>query len=248
MQTSNPALRADTFSRPGTIVDMDNAMTVNGVISKTAILLLIVILTSAYTWTMFFKAGANTAAVTPWMIGGALGGLVLAFATVFKPNWASLTSPAYAACEGLFVGGLSAAMEASFPGIVIQATCLTFGTLFAMLAVYQMGWIKVNDTFRMIVASATGGIFVVYLISWILTFFGVSTNFLFGHGSFSILFSLFVVGIAALNFVLDFDVIYRGASRGAPKYMEWYGAFALMVTLIWLYIEFLRLVGNLRSR
>ena len=139
-------------------------------------------------------------------------------------------------------------MEASFPGIVIQATCLTFGTLFAMLAAYRLEWIKVTDTFRMIVASATGGIFVVYLISWILTFFGVSTNFLFGNGSFSILFSLFVVGIAALNFVLDFDVIYRGASRGAPKYMEWYGAFALMVTLIWLYIEFLRLVGNLRSR
>jgi len=248
MQTYNPALREDTFSQPGTVVDMDNAMTVQGVVNKTGILLLIVMLTAAFTWVKFFNAGGNPTVVTPWMIGGAVSGLILAFVTVFKSEWSATTAPLYAACEGLFLGGFSAILEASFPGIVIQATSLTFATLFAMLALYRMGWIQVTNTFKMMVASATGAIFLVYLVTMALSLFGVPVGFIYGSGWFSILFSLFVVGIAAMNFVLDFDVIYQGSSRGAPKVMEWYGAFALMVTLIWLYVEFLRLISNVRSR
>lgn len=223
-------------------------MTSQGVVIKTAILLLLVILAAGFSWKVAAKAGFNAASYTPWMWGGAIVGFVLALVTVFKQAWAPITAPLYAAAEGLFLGGISAAMEQAFPGIVIQATLLTFGTLASMLVLYQSGIIQVTDTFKMIVVSATGGIAVAYLITIVLSFFGVQVPFIYGNGVFGIVFSLFVIGIAALNFVLDFDFIEKGARAGAPKYMEWYGAFALMVTLVWLYIEFLRLLSKLRER
>jgi uncharacterized YccA/Bax inhibitor family protein len=227
---------------------MDHAMTIPGVINKTAILLLIVTLTALYMWSKFFAAGGNPTAVTPWMTFGAIAGLVLAFMTAFKSEWSPVTAPLYAVCEGLFVGGFSAILEASFPGIVIQAISLTFASLFAMLAIYRMNWIPMNNTFKIMVVSATGAIALVYVGAMILGLFGVPVGVIYGNGVFSILFSLFVVAIASLNFVLDFDAVYQGSLRGAPKYMEWYGGFALMVTLIWLYVEFLRLISNVRSR
>lgn len=248
MQTSNPTLRDDVFSPPGTVVDMDHAMTIQGVVNKTVLLFVIALGAAFFTWTKFFEGGENPTVVTPWMIFGAIAGLVLAFATVFKSEWAPVTASLYALCEGLFLGGFSAILEASFQGIVIQAVSLTFATLFAMLAIYRMGWIPVTNTFKLAVASATGAIMFVYIGAMVLSLFGVSVGMVYGNGWFSILFSLFIVAIAALNFVLDFDLIYQGSLRGAPKYMEWYGAFALMVTLIWLYVEFLRLISNVRGR
>lgn len=248
MESSNPVLQNDTFKRPQGVLQAGELMTVQGTVMKTAILLMLVILGSAWTWNLFLKSGSNPAAVNGWLIGGAISGFVLAIITTFKPTFAPITAPIYAAAQGLFIGSISAVMEQAFPGIVIQAATLTFGTLAAMLLLYETKIIQVTDRFRMIVASATGGILIAYLITWGLSFFNIQVPFIYGNGMAGIVFSLFVIAIAALNFVLDFDLIQKGARQGAPKYMEWYGAFALMVTLIWLYVEFLRLLSKLRSR
>jgi uncharacterized YccA/Bax inhibitor family protein len=247
MRTANPTLIDDNYTSRG-YIPVAKAMTIQGVIIKSAVLLLLVLLSAAWTWSQFVKSGGEASSVSTWMTVGAIGGLILAFATVFKPAWSAITAPIYAVLEGFVIGGLSALMEQAFPGIVMQATLLTFGTLAAMLAVYQSGLIRVTEGFKMGIMAATGGIAIAYLISWILSFFNIQVPFIYGNGIGSILFSLFVVIVAALNFVLDFDFIEKGARRGIPKYMEWYSGFALMVTLIWLYIEFLRLLAKMRSR
>lgn len=248
MQTSNPALQQDTFSRFGYGTSAADSMTMQGVVWKTAVLLLITIISAGWMWAQFAKSGGNAAALSPWMIGSALAGLAIAVVTVFKPAWAPTTAPLYALVEGLFVGGLSAVMEASFPGIVIKATMLTFGTLFVMLGAYQSGLIKATDKLKMGIVAATGGIALVYIVSMVLGMFGVNVPYIYGGGVIGIGFSLFVIVIAALNFILDFDFIEQGTRRGVPKYMEWYAGFAMMVTLIWLYVEFLRLLSKLNSR
>jgi uncharacterized YccA/Bax inhibitor family protein len=222
-------------------------MTIGGTVNKTALLLALVALTSGWTWHIYAQT-QNPAAVTPWMIGGAIGGLVVALITAFKTSWSPITAPIYALLEGLFIGGISSVLEAQYPGIVLQAVGLTFGTLAALLMVYKSGLIKVTESFKLGIAAATGGIFLVYLATIILGLFGVNVPYIFGNGAIGIGFSIFVVVIASLNLVLDFDFIAQGAASGAPSYMEWYGAFALMVTLIWLYIEILRLLAKLRSR
>jgi uncharacterized YccA/Bax inhibitor family protein len=183
----------------------------------------------------------------PFLWGGIIGGLVFAFATIFRPHWAPLTAPAYAVFEGLFVGAISAIFEGMFPGIVLQAVMLTFGTLGALLVAYRSGLIQATENFKLGVVAATGGIFLVYLASMVLSFFDIRIPMIHEGGTVGILFSLFVVTIAALNLVLDFDFIESGVNAGAPKHMEWYGAFGLTVTLVWLYIEFLRLLAKLRS-
>lgn len=248
MRSSNPALPANTFSSFGYSRDESNTMTVNGTVLKTGLLMLLSLLTAGFTWKLFYQSGGNAAVVSPWMMGGIFGGLIAGFATIFKKEWAAVTAPAYALFEGLFIGGISSVMEMQFPGVVMQAAGLTFSTLFMMLFVYQSGLIRVTDKFRLGVVAATGGIALVYFFSMIMSFFGVYPSFIYGNGLFGIGFSLLVVGIAALNLVMDFDFIERGAQARVPKYMEWYGAFALMVTLIWLYIEFLRLLSKMRSR
>lgn len=248
MRSSNPVLQTNTFSRPEAELGLDQLMTVQGVIWKTFLLLSLVVLGAGWTWGLFVKGGNNPAIVNGWMLGGAILGFILALATSFKPTWSPITAPLYAACEGVFIGGISALMEQAFPGIVIQASMLTFGTLAAMLLLYQSGMIAATDTFKKVVISATGGIAIAYLLTWVLSFFGVNVPFIYGNGIGGIIFSLFVIGVAALNFVLDFDFIEQGVKKAAPKYMEWYGAFALMVTLIWLYVEFLRLLSKLRDR
>jgi len=177
-----------------------------------------------------------------------IAGLVIAIITAFNPQKAMITAPIYAFVEGLFLGCISSMMERQYPGIVMSAVGLTFGTLFAMLILYKSRIVRVTNKFRMGVIGATGGLFVFYLLSMMLGFFGVHMPLMYGNGPMGIMFSLFVVGLAALNLMLDFDIIERGAEQGAPKYMEWYGAFALMVTLIWLYIEILRLLSKMRSR
>ncbi|WP_042281896.1 Bax inhibitor-1/YccA family protein [Candidatus Protochlamydia sp. R18] len=247
MRSSNPALAGNPFSGFG-IASKSSAMTIRGTINKTAILLLLVFLPAIWVWKTFFNAGQNPAAIQTWMMVGLIGGFVLSLVTVFKKEWAPLSAPLYAIMEGLFLGGISSIFETSYPGIVMQAISLTLATLLAMLVIYQTGLVKPTENFKLGVMAATGGIALVYLVAIVLGFFGINVSFINGSGLFSILFSLFVVGIAALNFIIDFDFIEQGARANVPKYMEWYGAFALMVTLIWLYIEMLRLLAKLNDR
>jgi uncharacterized YccA/Bax inhibitor family protein len=247
MRTSNPALKPEVLTGMGSAVRGEE-MTVQGVVNKTGILLLCVLLTAGWVWMKFFESGGNPAAVQGWMMLGMFGGLGLAIATVFKKEWAPVTAPMYALAQGLFIGGISSIFESSYPGIVIQASALTFGTLFAMLVAYRSGMVQATEGFKLGVIAATGGIAIVYFAAIIMSFFGVNLSFIYGNGALGIGFSLFVVVIAALNLVLDFDLIERGAEHRLPKYMEWYCSFALMVTLIWLYVEFLRLLSKARSR
>lgn len=247
MRTSNPALTDNTFEGFGYVRPAES-MTMQGSVTKTAILLLLALLAAGWTWIQLAKSDATMTSAQTYMAIGAIGGLILALATVFKPAWAGITAPCYAMVEGLFLGGISAVMETAYPGIVIQAIVLTFGTLFAMLAAYQSGLIRATENFKLGIVAATGGIMVAYLVTMVLGFFHVEVPLIYGNGLVGIGFSLFVVIIAALNFILDFDFIEQGAKRGAPKYMEWYAGFAMMVTLVWLYVEFLRLLSKLRSR
>jgi len=245
MRTSNPALNAKTFERQ--VALGGEAMTVQGTVNKTGVLLLCVVATAAWTWSQFPQGGFSDR--VGLLVGvGALGGFVVALATIFKKNWAPITAPIYALLEGLVLGGVSAALEMRFPGIAIQAVGLTFGTLVALLLAYRSGVIRATENFKLGVVAATGGIALVYLVTIVLGFFGVHMPYIHQSGGIGIAFSCFVVIIAALNLVLDFDFVETGAREGAPKYMEWYAAFGLMVTLIWLYLEILRLLSKLRSR
>jgi uncharacterized YccA/Bax inhibitor family protein len=203
--------------------------------------------TAAWTWRMFLQS-RDMADVAPLMIVGLIGGLIFSMVTIFKKEWSPITAPIYALLEGLVLGGLSAVFDLRYPGIGIQAVSLTFGTLFVLLIAYSSGLIKVTQKFRLGIVAATGGIFVFYMLEMVLGFFGIQFNSINGSGLIGIGFSLIVVAIAALNLVLDFDFIEQGVQVGAPKYMEWYGAFGIMVTLVWLYIEILRLLSKLRSR
>jgi uncharacterized YccA/Bax inhibitor family protein len=210
-------------------------------------MLILVLVGAMYSWAQF--SGPDSApAMMPLVLGGAIGGLVLALVTAFKKTWAPFTAPLYAVVEGVFIGALSAIFEARYPGIVIQAVGLTFGTMAAMLLAYRSGLIRATEKFKLGVVAATGGILLLYLAQFVMGFFGHSMGFISGNGFMAIGFSAFVVVIAALNLVLDFDLIESGAQSGAPKYMEWYGAFALTVTLVWLYLEILRLLSKLQSR
>lgn len=242
MRTSNPALGDNIFTAAGRVTRADEAMTIQGTANKAILLLLCVLVTASWIW------GMNPEAVTPWVLVGAIGGFIVALVTIFKQTWAPFTAPLYALLEGLVIGGVSTMFEAKFPGIVIQAAALTLGTCLALLLAYKSRLIQATENFKLGVVAATGGIALFYLITIVLGFFGIGMPLMYGNSWASIGFSLFVVVIAALNLVLDFDFIEQGAARGAPKYMEWYGAFGLMVTLIWLYLEMLRLLAKLRSR
>ncbi|MGB7549084.1 MAG: Bax inhibitor-1/YccA family protein [Terracidiphilus sp.] len=252
MKTSNPALSENTFrnlpgAQYGGLADEASRMTLNGTVNKTGVLLVCAIATAGWTWHLFLQS-RDMAAVSGLMMVGLIGGFILAMVTVFKKEWAAVTAPIYALLEGLVLGGLSAVLELRYPGIAIQAVSLTFGTLFVLLMAYRSGLIQVTQKFRLGVIAATGGIMVFYLLEMVLGFFGVHFMAVNGSGPIGIGFSLFVVAIAALNLVLDFDFIEQGVKFGAPKYMEWYGAFGIMVTLVWLYLEILLLLSKLRSR
>jgi uncharacterized YccA/Bax inhibitor family protein len=245
MRTSNPALNAGTFQ--GEAAAFGEGMTLQGTVNKTGVLLLCVIATAAWTWKLFLHSH-SPATVAPLAAIGAIGGLIVALVTVFKKTWAPVTAPIYALLEGLVLGSVSAIFELRFPGIAIQAVSLTFGTLVVLLLAYRSGLIRVTEKFRLGVIAATGGILLFYVLQLVLGFFGVRFAAVNGAGAIGIGFSVFVVIVASLNLVLDFDFIERGVRAGAPKYMEWYAAFGLMVTLIWLYFEILRLLSKLRSR
>jgi uncharacterized YccA/Bax inhibitor family protein len=249
-KTSNPALSSKSFqdaARYGGAIDAANRMTLNGTVNRTGILLICAFATAAYTWRMFMETH-DPSTVSGLLMLGVFGGFITAMVTIFKPVWAAITSPIYALLEGLFLGGISAVFEMRYPGIAIQAVGLTFGVLLTMLVVYSSGLIRVTDKLRIGIIAATGGIALFYLGEMILGFFGIHFATINGSGPIGIAFSLFVCAIAALNLVLDFDFIEQGVNGGAPKYMEWYGAFGIMVTLVWLYLEILRLLSKLRSR
>lgn len=245
-KTSNPALSTNAFREQG-IAAYGEGMTISGTVNKAGILIICCVATAALTWNMFLNS-RSPEAVMPLGLLGLIGGLIVAFVTIFKKSWAPVTAPLYSLLEGLVLGAVSAVLEVRFPGIAIQAVGLTFGTLIALLLAYRSGVIRVTDNFRLGVVAATGGIALFYFATMILGFFGVQFPSIYGAGPLGIGVSVFVVIIAALNLVLDFDFIESGARAGAPKYMEWYGAFGLMVTLVWLYLEILRLLSKLRSR
>jgi uncharacterized YccA/Bax inhibitor family protein len=247
MRTGNPALSDNAFTGAGRLARGEGAMTVQGTANKALLLLLCVLLTASWIWSKYYQA-MNPQVVTPWLAVGAIAGFIVAIVTVFKQTWAPITAPLYALLEGLVIGGVSALFEAQFPGIVIQAAALTLGTCLAMLLAYKSRLIQATENFKLGVVAATGGVALFYILSMILGFFGIQMPLMYGNSLASIGFSVVVVIIAALNLVLDFDFIEQGAAQGAPKYMEWYGAFGLMVTLIWLYLEMLRLLAKLRSR
>jgi uncharacterized YccA/Bax inhibitor family protein len=238
-RTGNPALKETTFRGMARAMG-EEAMTLQGTVNKTGLSLLILLTAAAFVW--------NSDTPAPFMLVGLMGGLIAALVTVFKRTAAPYTVPVYAAFEGLLLGGLSLHFETRYPGIVINAVGLTFGTLAVLLAAYSSGVIKPSENFKLGVFAATGAVGLLYLVGLGMSFFGKSIPFIHDSGPIGIAFSLFVVGLAALNLVLDFDFIEKGAAAGAPKYMEWVGAFGLLVTLVWLYIEILRLLAKLQDR
>lgn len=244
MRTGNPTLSEKTFRQ---FSRASNAMTLNGTVQKTALLLFGVVATAALSWRRTVGT-EDPSALMPYILIGGLGGFIVAMATIFKKEWSPVTAPLYAVLEGLFLVVISAMFEAIYPGIVFQAVLLTFGTLASLLLAYQTGLIRATENFKLGVTAATGAIAMIYLVGFVMRFFGTGIPYIHESGMIGIGFSLFVVVIAALNLVLDFDFIEHGVERGAPKYMEWYAAFGLLVTLIWLYLEILRLLSKLRSR
>ena len=251
-RSANPALNKNTF-KDFAYTEGASTMTIQGTVNKIALMLLLVLGGAYYTWNMAYDAMQGDPmlgyrAVLPWMIGGGIGGFVVAIITVFKRSWAGITGPIYAVLEGLFLGGISAFFEARYPGIVIQAVALTFAILFALLFAYKSRIIKPTENFKLGVFAATGGVMMLYLVSFVLRLFGVSVGYLHDNSLLSIGISVVIVIIASLNLVLDFDFIEQGAESSAPKYMEWYAAFGMMVTLIWLYIEILHLLSKINSR
>ena len=254
MRSGNPTLNDNVFAQFGyanATAAPTNLMTVQGTVWKTGFLLLLAVGSATYSWTQVTAGGDAANAAMPWIMGGAIAGLVLGLVTSFWAKAAPFLSPLYALAQGLFLGGISAAFEAQYPGIAFQAVGLTVGTLGALLLAYTSRLIRATENFKLGVVAATGGIAMFYMALWIMSMFGFGGNIsaqIFGSGVIGIGISVVVVIVAALNLVLDFDFIENGAARGAPKYMEWYGAFGLMVTLVWLYLEILRLLSKLRSR
>ena len=246
MRSSNPAMTGKIFEKAGTATSGSSVMTINGTINKIGLMLLMVIAAGAYTWNMVMEADPGRAGTLAMV--GAIGGFIMALVTIFRPKSAAITAPIYAILEGLFLGAISAILNARYPGIAFQAVLLTIGTLFTMLFLYRSGYIRATPRFRRGVMMATGAVFFAYIISWIMSLLGMPIGFMHSAGPLGILINLVIIVIAALNLIMDFDFIEKGSQMGAPKYMEWYGAFGLIVTLIWLYIEFLRLLSRFAGR
>jgi len=242
MPSSNPVLNQSTFAGPVAGTDT-RPMTLEGVVHRTLLFLVLALGSATATWAFLQTHGS---ALMPCLMLGTIGGLGAAIGAMFFKRSVPITGTVYVLFEGLVLGSISLYFERAFPGIALQAVCLTFGISFALLGAYQCGWIKVTQTFRSIVICATGGIFLFYMISLLSQLiFHFSIPFIFSSGPIGIVFSLLVVGLAAMNLVLDFEFVATGVANRAPKWMEWYAAFSLMVTLIWLYLEVLRLLSKL---
>jgi len=244
LRSNNPVLKERAFA--GAITPGET-MTIQGTVNKTGLLLLFVVVAAAWTWGMAHSETPE--AVYPWVLGGVIGGLAAALVTIFKKEWSPISAPVYALLEGLVLGGISAFFDKMYKGIATEAVGLTLGVLLVLLLAYKFRIVQATRGFKLGVIAATGGIAIVYLINMVMSlFFHTSMSFLYDASWLGIGISLFVVIIASLNLIIDFDMIETGARMGAPKYMEWYGAFGLMVTLIWLYMEILRLLSKVRRR
>lgn len=248
-QSGNPTLSQKIFS--SSVAQQDaGTMTVRGTLTKFGFLLFMVLAGATYSWYLYYNNQPNTAMTLMWV--GLIGGLIAAFAISFKPTWAPFLSPAYGILEGFVLGSFSAMMNDVFsekyPGLVLQAVGLTFGVAVAMFLLYNFRVIKATEKFKSIIFTATAGIAIFYVITLVLGLFHVNIPFMYDSSLLGIGLSIFIVAIAALNLILDFDMIEKGADIGAPKFMEWYGAFGLMVTLVWLYIEILRLLSRFAGR
>ena len=237
-RSSNPALRESIFSDIAHF-DQYSAMTIEGTINKTVILLALVLVAAMFVWDQY-------ATLAFLILPALILGLIIALITIFRQEYSPYTAPVYALVEGVIIGLLSGYMDQIYPGIVIQAVCLTFGVFFLLLFIFRMRLIQATEKFRLVVIAATGSIALLYIADLVLGVFGQPVGFIHEGGIIGIGFSVVVIIVASLNLILDFDFIEKGAERGAPKYLEWYGAFALLVTLIWLYLEILRLLGKLR--
>lgn len=243
MRTANPALNDRTFS-PGRVAAGEGVMTIEGAVNRTIMLVGILLVAGAFAW----DRAANADPIAGGLVlGGAIGGFVVALATIFKPRWAPVTAPMYAALEGLVLGGVSALLNQQYAGIAMQAAALTAGTLLCLLMAYRSGLIRATENFKLGVTAATGAIAMLYIVSMVMRMFGTEMPLLHDASPMGIGLSLFIVVIAALNLVLDFDFIEQGAEAGLPRYMEWYAGFGLLVTLVWLYLEILRLLVKLRT-
>ena len=245
MATANPAMNEAVYRRAQSTDITAQVMTIEGTVLKTTVLMVILMITAVYAWS---QATTGSPLASILMIGGAIGGFIVALATIFLPKYSPITAPIYAALEGLFMGGISAAFEASYHGIVIKAVGLSIGVLAMMLFLYGTGIIRATEKFKIGVVAATGAICLVYVVSMVMSLFGKQVPLIHESGWVGIGFSLVVVVIAALNLILDFDFIERGVQLRAPKYMEWYGGFSLMVTLVWMYLEILRLLAKMQGR
>jgi uncharacterized YccA/Bax inhibitor family protein len=244
-RTANPTLTDAVFTREAqasSSLHLDSAerMTIHGVVHRTLGLVVLTTIAALFTW--------NRRATPPWIFGGVIVGGITALVISFKPRAAPIGAPIYALAQGLFLGAVSSLFEQRWPGIVIEAVALTLGTLGALLVAYRFGLIQATENFKAMVVAGTVGLGLVYLVAFVLRLCGVDFPLLHSTGPWGILFGLLVVALAAMNLVLDFDFIERGAGAPTPKYMEWYASFALLVTLLWLYVEFLRLLARARSR
>jgi uncharacterized YccA/Bax inhibitor family protein len=248
MATANPAMNEAVYGRAGYADSKVNAMTLGGTVLKTSVLLAILVVAAGFTWGKVASGDAGDMQLAyGLLIGGAIGGMIMAFVTIFIPKASPYTSPIYAALEGLFLGAISAVINAQYPGIALQAMCLTVGVLAVMLFLYGTGIVRATEKFKIGVIAATGAVCLVYLVSMVMSLFGGNMPYIHDSGPIGIGFSVVVVIIAALNLVLDFDFIEQGVARQAPKYMEWYGGFSLLVTLVWMYMEILRLLAKIRN-
>lgn len=243
-QSGNPVLSA--FRNPSRAY-VGERMTLQGTINKSFLLLVVLMAAALWPWSQYMSTG-EVASVSSSVLVGTIGGFILAIIISFNASLATYLAIPYAALEGLAVGGFSAILERRFPGIAIQAVALTFAVLAALLLAYSAHLIRVTQRFRAIVLAGTGAIALLYLVSMVLGFFHIAVPFLYNSSPLGIVISLVIIGFAALNLVLDFDMIESGVAAGAPRYMEWYGGFGLLVTLVWLYLEVLRLLTRLRER
>lgn len=246
MATANPAMNEAVYRRAGYADSPANRMTVAGAAVKTMVLLAFLLVAAGYTWSLASSGSTNL--LNGLMILGGIAGFIIALVTVFFPKASPFTAPIYAVLEGLLLGGISALFETAYPGIVIQAVGLSIGTLAVMLFVYATGIIRATEKFKIGIVAATGAVCLVYLADIVLSLFGIRIPFIHESGIVGIGFSVVVVIIAALNLILDFDFIEKGAAQQAPKFMEWYAGFSLLVTLVWMYLEILRLLAKLNRR
>lgn len=237
------------YAQAQAVAQQAEVMTVEGTTNKTLILFALLLAAGAFTWTLLLSGGAALA--IPLMLGGLLGAFIVGLVTCFRPKSAPITAPIYAVLEGLFLGAFSAMYQSMYHGIVGQAVALSLVVFGIMLTIYRTGLIKVTGPLKAGVMAATGAVAITYLVSNIALFAfhnTVISGFLWSNNPLNIGLSLLIVGLAAFNLLLDFDLVEKGVQRRAPKFMEWYAGYGLMVTLVWLYLELLRLLANLNRR